>query len=65
MWLWSLKHMAPTNATVFQGLGPVTAALLGVVLLGEPVSFGLLAGIVCLIAGLWVALRAPTRVAGP
>ena len=60
LWLWALGHTSATNATVFQGLSPVTAALLGVSLLGEPVSIGLLAGIVCLIAGLWIALRAPS-----
>jgi len=61
LWLWALGHTSPTKATVFQGLSPVTAALLGVFLLGEPMSFGLLAGIACVVAGLWVALRAPRR----
>jgi drug/metabolite transporter (DMT)-like permease len=59
LWLWALGHTSATNATVFQGLSPVTAALLGVFLLGEPVSMGLLAGITCLLVGLWIALRAP------
>ena len=59
LWLWALGHTSATNATAFQGLSPVTAALLGVVLLGEPLSGGLLIGITCVVAGLWVALRTP------
>jgi len=33
----------------------VTAAILGVMLLGEPVTFGMMAGMACVAAGLGVA----------
>jgi drug/metabolite transporter (DMT)-like permease len=43
--------------TVFLSLSPVTAAVLGVTLLGEPVTPGMIAGAACVAAGLWVANR--------
>jgi uncharacterized membrane protein len=45
------------RVTVFLSLSPVTAAVLGVTLLGEPVTLGMMAGVVCVAAGLWVANR--------
>jgi hypothetical protein len=36
---------------------PVAAAVRGVTLLGEPVTLGMMAGVACAAAGLWVANR--------
>jgi len=55
LWLWALKNIAATRVTVFLALSPITAAALGVALLGEPVTAGMMAGVVCVTAGLWVA----------
>ena len=55
VWLWALRHNTPTRASAFQTLSPLTAALLGAVLLGEPVTPGLLAGLACVVLGLWIA----------
>lgn len=52
MWLWVLKHTAPTKATTFLALSPVTAALIGALALGEPISAGLVVGVVCILLGL-------------
>jgi drug/metabolite transporter (DMT)-like permease len=52
LWLWALKNIAATRVTVFLALSPITAAALGVVFLGEA---GMLAGVACVAAGLWVA----------
>lgn len=57
LWLWALKTIAATRVTVFLSLSPVTAAVLGVTLLGEPVTAGMIAGVACVAAGLWVANR--------
>lgn len=57
LWLWALGHATPTRVTVFLSLSPVTAATLGAVLLGEPISTTTLAGIACVTAGLWLAHR--------
>ena len=59
LWLWALRHTTPTRVTVFLALSPVTAAALGVLLLGEPVTVQLASAIAVLSAGLWLALRAP------
>jgi len=55
LWLWALKNIAATRVTVFLALSPITAAALGVALLGEPVTVQMVAGVVCVAAGLWVA----------
>jgi drug/metabolite transporter (DMT)-like permease len=52
MWLWVLKHTAPTKATTFLALSPVTAASIGLFALGEPISAGLVIGVVCILLGL-------------
>lgn len=57
LWLWALANIAATRVTVFLSLSPVTAAVLGVTLLGEPVTPGMIAGAACVAAGLWVANR--------
>jgi drug/metabolite transporter (DMT)-like permease len=55
LWLWALKTIAATRVTVFLALSPVTATILGVTLLGEAVTLGMAAGVVCVAAGLWLA----------
>jgi drug/metabolite transporter (DMT)-like permease len=55
VWLWALKTIAASRVTVFLALSPITAIVLGVTLLGEPVTMGMLAGVACVAAGLWVA----------
>jgi drug/metabolite transporter (DMT)-like permease len=57
LWLWALAHTTPTRVTVFLALSPVAAALLGGVLLGEPLTAALLGGLACVAAGLWLAQR--------
>jgi drug/metabolite transporter (DMT)-like permease len=55
LWLWALKNIAATRVTVFLALSPITAALLGAALLGEPLTAAMIAGVACVAAGLWVA----------
>ena len=57
LWLWALGHAPATQVTVFLSLSPVTAAALGMLLLGEPLSPGALAALACVVAGLWLAHR--------
>jgi drug/metabolite transporter (DMT)-like permease len=59
LWLWALRHASPTRVTVFLALSPITATLLGALALGEPVSSQLVAGLACVVLGLWVAHREP------
>ena len=57
LWLYALGNAPPTLATMFMSLSPVTAAIGGALMLGEPVSMAAAAGLACVIAGLWLALR--------
>jgi drug/metabolite transporter (DMT)-like permease len=54
LWLWVLKHTAPTKATTFLALSPATAALIGALALGEPLGAGFVVGLVCIFIGLAV-----------
>lgn len=58
LWLWALGHTAATQVTVFLALSPLTAAVLGTLLLDEPLSWLVAAGIVCVALGLWFTNRA-------
>lgn len=58
-WLHALKHESPTRVTVFLALNPVTAALLGALLLREPLPAAMLAAVALIALGLWLATRAP------
>lgn len=60
VWLYALKHESPTRVTVFLALNPVTAALLGAGLLGEPIDRFALGALVLIALGLWLATR-PAR----
>ena len=57
MWLWALGHASPTRVTVFLSLSPITSAALGALLLAEPISALFMAGLICVILGLWLAHR--------
>jgi len=57
LWVYALGNAPPTQVTLFLGLGPVTAALGGTILLGEPLPVGALLGLACVLAGLWWALK--------
>jgi drug/metabolite transporter (DMT)-like permease len=59
LWLYALKHESPTRVTVFLSLNPLTAALLGTLLLHEGFDAWLLAAILFISAGLWLATRSP------
>ncbi len=55
VWLWALRHASATRVTVFLALSPLTAALLGALLLDEPLTLWLLSGLACAVLGLWIA----------
>lgn len=59
-WLYALKHESPTRVTVFLALNPLTAAVLGVLFLGETPDRWTLAAIFFIALGLWLATRSPT-----
>jgi drug/metabolite transporter (DMT)-like permease len=64
LWLWALSHAPATQVTVFLSLSPVTAALLGALLLSEPVSPGATLGFIGVALGLILAHRPETEPPG-
>jgi drug/metabolite transporter (DMT)-like permease len=57
LWLWALGHTTPTRVTVFLALSPVTAMLLGALLLGESLTAASLLGLAAVAGGLLLAHR--------
>ena len=57
LWLYALSNAGATEVTIYLGLSPVTAALGGAVLLGEIPGIATFAGLVLVLAGLWLASR--------
>jgi drug/metabolite transporter (DMT)-like permease len=55
LWLWALEHAPPTEVTVFLALSPITATLVGGLVLGESVSALVVVGVALVTAGLWLA----------
>jgi len=55
LWLWALNHTTPTRVAAFLALGPLTAAVLGTLLLGETISMMAALGLACVVLGLWLA----------
>ncbi len=64
LWLYALKHESPARVTVFLALNPITAALLGAMLLGEPLAAPVLGAIVLIACGLALALLVTKPVDG-
>ncbi len=55
-WLFALSHIPASNVTVFLGLSPVTAAILGDIFLAQPLSVQDLIGTALVAAGLIISL---------
>lgn len=57
LWLYALKHETPTRVMVFLALNPVTAGILGSLLLHEVIDGWMVAATLLIGVGLWVATR--------
>jgi drug/metabolite transporter (DMT)-like permease len=55
LWVYALERTTPTRVASTITVSPLAAALLGAVLLGEPIGVSLLAGVVAVGAGIWIA----------
>lgn len=54
-WIWALERIAPSRVAVTVTLNPIAAALLGTVVLGEPLTTRLLLGLVGVVGGIALA----------
>ncbi len=58
LWAFALERTTPTRVAISVTVNPITASLVGAVLLGEPVGLNLVAGIIAVFAGIWIATTA-------
>ena len=61
LWIWALQRSTPSRVAVFLALNPVTATLLGAVLLGESITWQFVLGLTGVIAGITLANRRPPK----
>lgn len=65
LWIWALEHTAPSRVALAVTLNPVSAALLGALVLGEAVTWRLLAGLSGVVGALvlvnWASIRTTLR----
>jgi len=55
LWVFALQRTTPTRVANTMTVNPVAASLLAAVLVGEPIGPNLLAGLVAIAAGIWIA----------
>ena len=55
LWIWALQRSTPTRSAVFIALNPMTATLLGALLLSETITATFLLGLAGVVAGILVA----------
>lgn len=66
LWAFALSRTTPTRVAISVTVNPITAALVGALLLGEPVRWNLVVGLVAVFVGIWIATTvSPSIVAIP
>ncbi|MGH6739756.1 MAG: DMT family transporter, partial [Bradyrhizobium sp.] len=61
LWAFALERTTPTRVAISVTVNPITASLVGALLLREPLSWNLAGGIVTVFAGIWIATTAGRR----
>jgi drug/metabolite transporter (DMT)-like permease len=59
--LWAYARLQPTRVTMFQPLAPLTATALGVIVLGESLTWNFLAGLAAVGIGILIAVSTAPR----
>jgi drug/metabolite transporter (DMT)-like permease len=55
LWAFALERTTPTRVAISVTVNPVAASLVGATLLGEPLRWNLVVGIVTVFIGIWIA----------
>jgi drug/metabolite transporter (DMT)-like permease len=61
LWAFALARTTPTRVAISVTVNPVTASLVGALLLNEPLRWNLVGGIVTVFAGIWIATTTGRR----
>ncbi|WP_213737675.1 DMT family transporter [Bradyrhizobium sp. dw_411] len=59
LWAFALVRTTPTLVAISVTVNPISASLVGAFLLKEPISLNLVAGIVTVLSGIWIATSSP------
>jgi drug/metabolite transporter (DMT)-like permease len=55
LWVYALQHASPTRVANTMTVNPIIAGFAAALLLGEPITLNLVAGLIAVGAGLWIA----------
>ncbi|MDQ6679358.1 MAG: DMT family transporter, partial [Pseudomonadota bacterium] len=66
LWSYALSRTTPTRVAISVTVNPIAAAIIGATMLGEPIGWSLVVGLVTVFIGIWIATTAsPSRTAAP
>lgn len=60
LWVFALERATPTRVANTITVSPIAAALLGTILLGEPIGMSLIAGVIAVALGIWISATRQT-----
>ena len=61
LWVLALQRASPTQVANTMTVNPIAAASLAAILVGEPITLNLVAGLVAVFAGIWISTTGPQR----
>jgi drug/metabolite transporter (DMT)-like permease len=61
LWVFALQKASPTQVANTMTVNPIAAALLAAVLVAEPITVNLIAGLIAVFAGIWIATTEPQK----
>jgi drug/metabolite transporter (DMT)-like permease len=61
LWAFALGRTTPTRVAIAVAVNPIAASILGATLLGEPLRWNLVAGLLTVLLGIWIASTVSLR----
>jgi drug/metabolite transporter (DMT)-like permease len=65
LWVLALRMTTPTRVANTMTVNPIAASLLAVILVGEPVGWNLVVGLIAVALGIWIASTMPAKGRAP
>jgi drug/metabolite transporter (DMT)-like permease len=62
LWAFALSQTTPTRVAISVTVNPITAALVGALLLDEPITWNLVVGLMAVALGIWIATTVSHRI---
>jgi drug/metabolite transporter (DMT)-like permease len=61
LWIFALQHASPTRVASTIAVHPISASIVAAIVIGEPIGLNLAVGVAAVLAGIFIATRAPSR----